>query len=177
MVYTEIMNIPSRVAERAATRFTIEGECHISTYSRIPQGYAQIGWQEDDGTRRGTVAHRAAWTHYVGRQIPEGIEIDHIDSCRNRPCVRREHLRELDALDNARRNGRGRDFPVGWLCKSNHPSSEQMQIKRKNKKGETRMGWTCKACTRESQAKYTAKDPERVRQTKRDSAARMRGKS
>ena len=38
--------IPSRVAERAATRYVEdENGCFISTYSTASHGYAQIGWK------------------------------------------------------------------------------------------------------------------------------------
>lgn len=51
--------IPDRVALRAATKYKVDGDCWVSTYSVASHGYAQIGWQEK-GKLRGTTAHRAA---------------------------------------------------------------------------------------------------------------------
>lgn len=93
------MIIPPRVAERAASRFVIDGECHVSTYSTGSHGYAQIGWVPDSATRSTmTTAHRAAWV-YANGPIPEGMTVDH--TCRNRRCVRVDHLRLLTLAENS----------------------------------------------------------------------------
>jgi hypothetical protein len=78
-----------------------------------PQGYAQIGWQEG-GERHMVGAHRAAYVHHTGEQIPAGMTVDHRqgEGCTSRQCVRREHLRLLENYENARRTG-GRDWPLG----------------------------------------------------------------
>jgi hypothetical protein len=126
-------DIPERVARRAATRFVVSGECHISTYSIASHGYAQIGWQDETGKMEGTTAHRAAWVHFTGEQIEPGYTVDHRQGlgCKSRRCVRREHLRSLINLENARRTS-GRDWPVG-TCRHGHgpehwkPKSEKRQ--------------------------------------------------
>lgn len=113
-------DIPGRVAERAATRVTVNDDgCWISNYSVASHGYAQIGWQ-DDGYRQIVTAHRASWVHVHG-QIPEGMTIDH--TCRVRRCVNPSHLRMLSNLDNARDNGqehRGTPVETGDQCASGH---------------------------------------------------------
>lgn len=101
--------IPDRVAERAALRFEVEvrerapglGHCYVSTYSVASHGYAQVGWGEG-GKNHGVTAQRAAWQHWNG-PIPDGMTVDH--RCRNRPCVRREHLRLRTNPENASDNG------------------------------------------------------------------------
>lgn len=130
--------IPAKVAERAATKYVIEGECYLSTYSRASHGYAQVGWH--DGARRhGTTAHRAAWVHHRG-QIPIGMTVDHDqDKCGNRPCVRIEHLRLLSNLDNARRTD-GRNWALGQ-CLHGHPDSEWVIIGGKGKCGVCNAKW------------------------------------
>lgn len=107
--------IPDRVAERAATRYEVEGQCWVSTYSVASHGYAQIGWRNGD-YRQMVTAHRAAWVHHAGQQIPEGYTVDH--TCKNRRCVNPEHLRVLSNYDNARRTN-GRDWPLGQ-CANGH---------------------------------------------------------
>lgn len=107
--------IPDRVAERAATRYVVEGQCWVSTYSVTSNGYAQIGWQTN-GVRHMVTAHRAAWVHHAGQQIPEGYTVDH--TCKTRRCVNPDHLRVLSNFDNARRTN-GRDWPLGQ-CANGH---------------------------------------------------------
>lgn len=62
-------------------------------------GYG-VAW---DG-RRLVVAHRLAWQLERG-PIPEGMTLDHL--CRNRACVRPDHLEPVSLADNIRR---GRPF-------------------------------------------------------------------
>lgn len=58
----------------------------------ISKGYGLTTWQG-----RTISAHRLAYAALVGR-IPPGKELDHI--CRNRACVRPEHLRIASHYDN-----------------------------------------------------------------------------
>lgn len=121
--------IPDRVAERAATRYEKdESNCWISTYSVASHGYAQIGWSEP-GYRQVVTAHRAAWVYHSGKQIPEGITIDHV--CRNCRCVNPVHLRDLPNFENARRTF-GRDWELG-ACIRGH-SNEYLAKDRKGKR-------------------------------------------
>lgn len=118
--------IPNRVAERAATRFVVSGDHHISTYSVASHGYAQIGWHDGEKTRI-TTAHRAAYAHFFGD--PGEMTVDHRNWCGEIRCVKKEHLRALPNLENARRtNGkdwrlgqcsRGHDHATYWRPKSN----------------------------------------------------------
>ena len=109
--------IPYRVAQRAATRYEPAGACHISTYSVASHGYAQVGWNGREG-HGCTTAQRAAWVYFNGKQIRPGFTIDH--KCKNRRCVRREHLRELSNLENARRT-LGRDWELGTCLHGHGP--------------------------------------------------------
>lgn len=111
--------IPERAARRAATAYVVVGECWVSTYSVGSHGYAQIGWDVGEGRRRATTAHRAAWVHFTGAQIPTGMTVDHL--CKTRKCVNPAHLRVLTNFENARRTS-GRDWPVG-ACAHGHPNS------------------------------------------------------
>lgn len=137
------MTIPDRVALRALRAFTTDDNgCHVSTYSTASHGYAQIGWHDETG-RRGTTAHRAAWTAVFG-QIPDGMTIDHV--CHNRRCVNVAHLRQLTNFENARRTD-GRDWPLGE-CINGHPNSELVKWAGR---------WKCRECRRQWQRNRRAK--------------------
>ena len=137
--------IPDRVAERAATRYTVEGQCWVSTYSVASHGYAQVGWTDKE-YRQGVTAHRAAWVHHAGQQIPEGMTVDH--TCKNRRCVNPDHLRVLSNFDNARRTS-GRDWPLGQ-CANGHDDKHLIFTD-----GGRRV--RCSICRAEYQRRYRAK--------------------
>jgi hypothetical protein len=62
-----------------------------------------IGYRDKDGYGRApiacisTPAHRASWT-FLNGPIPEGKQIDHL--CRNRACVKPDHLRIVTPKEN-----------------------------------------------------------------------------
>jgi hypothetical protein len=128
-----LVPVPDRVAYRAATRYQLDEAtgCWISDYSTASHGCAQIGWQDDEKVMRGTTAHRAAWVHHNGQQVPDGQTIDH--TCKNRRCVRRDHLRVLVNLENARRTN-GRDWPLG-TCLHGHGPEHWKPKNAQRKKG------------------------------------------
>lgn len=141
--------IPERVALRAATNCTEDDHgCMISGYSVASHGYAQIGWQVGENKRQATTAHRAAWVHANGRQIPDGMTVDHL--CRVRRCVNPAHLRLLTNLDNARDNGQShRHAPLIWLGRT-------------CRKGHDLLAWvsggtTCRECPRDSDRRAAAR--------------------
>ena len=139
--------IPDHVALRALRKFTLDRDsgCHVSTYSTASHGYAQIGWQANPGPRRGTTAHRAAWSAVFG-QIPVGMTIDH--TCKNRRCVNVSHLRLLGNFENARRTS-GRDWPLGE-CINGHPNSHLVRTD-----GGRRI--RCRICQSQHQRTYRAR--------------------
>lgn len=147
--------IPPRVAERAATRCYVDANgCHISTYSTASHGYAQIGWSCPEG-RWLVTAHRAAWVHATGEQIPKGMTIDHL--CRERRCVNPDHLRMLSNFENARRT-RGRDWPLGQ-CANGHSNESLVLV------GEKLACGICIGSRRTTQSAPT-KEPARRRRPK-----------
>ncbi|MDA8440468.1 MAG: HNH endonuclease signature motif containing protein [Propionibacterium sp.] len=140
------MVIPERAALRAATAYVVDeaSGCWISTYSCGSHGYAQVSWDEGDRTIRCTTAHRAAWVHWSGAQIPTGMTIDHL--CKNRKCVNPDHLRMLTNHENARRTS-GRDWDLGF-CVHGHPNSRLTTRGAK---------FVCADCSVEWQRTYRAK--------------------
>lgn len=158
--------IPARVAERAATRYTVDPDsgCHLTTYALNASGYGQIGWT-DDQVGYMTLAHRAAYVHDSGEQIPIGQTVDHIHGiCSSRRCVRYEHLRLLSNADNSARTN-GRDWELG-KCSQGHPATDRITLPTGRSK--------CAPC----QEKWIADDNERRREAKnrwaREKRARLR---
>lgn len=69
------------------------GECLEWTGARDRAGYGRTSYLG----RQGITAHRAVWLA-SGREIPSGLELDHV--CHNRACVRLEHLRAVTHGEN-----------------------------------------------------------------------------
>jgi hypothetical protein len=61
-----------------------------------PDGYGRFRWQN-----RQRVAHRVVYELLVG-SVPAGLQLDHL--CRNRSCVRPDHLEPVTARENVRRS-------------------------------------------------------------------------
>ena len=135
--------VPDRVKARAHSKWVLDLDCWISTYSVGSHGYAQIGWHESGKTYM-VLAHRASWEQVNGH-VPIGMTLDHL--CKQRRCVNPAHLRVLPNYENARRTF-GRDWPLGQ-CVNGHPNSETYQ-----RPSGTRI---CRPCNEAAQARYRAK--------------------
>jgi hypothetical protein len=96
------------------------------------------------------LAHRVAWALHHGRQVPDGMTIDH--ECRNRVCCNPAHLRPMTNIENARDNG-----PANQThCKWGHPFDDANTLR--DGKGHRR----CRQCTRNYSAWYKAEHKKRV---------------
>src|SRR5581483_1993568 len=62
--------------------------------------HTAAGYAETWNGKRPILAHRVSYQHFVG-PIPEGLTIDHL--CRNRGCVRPDHLEPVSHAENMRR--------------------------------------------------------------------------
>jgi hypothetical protein len=84
------------IVRRFEARVDRSGECHEWTGGLQTRGY---GWL---GTLRigSGLAHRFAWELAKGL-IPDGLTIDHC--CRNKRCVRVEHMELVTREENTRR--------------------------------------------------------------------------
>jgi hypothetical protein len=70
------------------------GDCWVWT-SVMHRGYGVYG-----SRARRRKAHRWAW-EFANGPVPAGLEIDHL--CRNRACVRPDHLEPVTHAENVRR--------------------------------------------------------------------------
>lgn len=87
------------------------GECWIWTGSKHSAGYGSTSVNA-----KRVYAHRYAYEVLVG-PIPEGLVIDHL--CRNRLCVRPDHLEPVTLAENTRR-GATPFGPLHATCKRGH---------------------------------------------------------
>jgi HNH endonuclease len=99
-----------------------------------PQGYG--AFMEDNHSKRHQYAHRAVYQLFVGA-IPEGLTLDHL--CRNRRCVRPDHLEPVSNAENLRR-GIHRNSEKR-VCPNGHPYDS---IGRRSDNGHTFRA--CKTC-------------------------------
>lgn len=109
-------------------------ECWEWTGNTSRLGYGMFSL---DGKSRS--AHRVSYEWFVGT-IPEGLEIDHL--CRNRRCVRPEHLEAVSHHENVRRG-----INVTRLhCKLGHLLQPSMENGRPRRR--------CPDCDRTSKQRY-----------------------
>lgn len=93
-----------------------ESGCRVWTGCRNQKGYGRISV---DG--RLWVAHRVAWQIIAGRDLPEGMQLDHL--CRNRACVEIAHLEPVTPKENTRRGITGWVNRTKTHCPKGHPYS------------------------------------------------------
>ena len=76
--------------------------------------FRMINLRDFTHDRHQMLAHRWSYEHFVGH-IPDGLTIDHL--CRNRRCVRPDHLEPVTSGENTRRAMRN-------TCIKGHPFDE-----------------------------------------------------
>lgn len=91
------------------------GRCHIWTRATDRDGYGKFG--ADGRTHR---AHRWTFEQAHGPLAP-GVEVDHI--CRNRSCVRLDHLRAATRAENVANSSAGHNMRAKTHCPAGHPYS------------------------------------------------------
>jgi hypothetical protein len=120
------------------------GECWVWTAANNGSGYGRF-WL--DGKMQ--YPHRVAYEMCVG-PIPDGLVIDHL--CRNRSCVRPDHL---EPVTNAENQARGA-HAMKTHCPQGHPYDEVNTYRTKTGR---RM---CRACNRDAQRRYVARMRESI---------------
>lgn len=121
--------------DRVMSRSEPVGDCLIWTGARQPSGYGQI-WNG----KRPEQVHRIVYRAVHG-EIPTDLEIDHL--CRNRACVRVDHLQAVSHRENMRRSKSVMgDNAAKTHCKRGHPLFGENMKKMSNGSRQ------CKTCLR-----------------------------
>src|SRR5690554_7064866 len=90
----------------------------------MKSGYSQLGVRRDGKTKT-LYGHRVMYESFVG-PIPEGLHLDHL--CRNRACVRPDHLEPVTNKENVHRGLAG---PKS-RCKRGHAMTSDNRMKRRS---------------------------------------------
>ena len=128
------IDLAERFVEKVEEPFDGHNDCCIWKGSKTGSGYGQI-WV---GGRHVT-AHRIAHELFIG-PIPEGHAVDHL--CRNRLCVRPDHLEPLPHYDNWSQ--------FQWSkthCLAGHPYDEENTYRYRGER-------QCRICRREAVRRY-----------------------
>ena len=90
------MPVAEKLEDYIAARVDRGGDCHLWTGYVNDAGYGIVNCGDLYQAR----AHRVVWEQERG-PIPEGAQIDHL--CRNRRCVRPDHLEPVTQQENIER--------------------------------------------------------------------------
>lgn len=120
----------------------VTGHCWVWTGLPNDHGYGRFSVE-----RRILLAHRWAYMQSRGA-IPAGLELDHL--CRQRECVRPDHLEAVTHAENVRRGNAGMHHSAKTHCKNGHPFNEA------NTRHTSRQR-VCLPCARARNAAYEAR--------------------
>lgn len=100
------MSAAATLSDRFWSKVNKTDGCWIWTAAISPYGYGVFAITSNDTH----LAHRVAYRLTVG-EVPDGKMLDHI--CRNRSCVRIDHLRVVTSAQNCQNSGVHRDNRSG----------------------------------------------------------------
>jgi len=114
--------------------------CWEWTAGKDSWGYGSFWWQG-----RNVGAHRWSYEYHNGA-VPPGLQIDHL--CRNRKCVRPDHLEAVDSETNMRRgNSPSVVIARTGVCKRGHPLTPDNVLTYGGR-------WHCRTCKNERNLRY-----------------------
>lgn len=131
-------NIVDRFVRKIAEPFDIHNDCWIWLGGKTGSGYGKF----TDYGRHQVCAHRVAHELFIG-PIPKGYQVDHL--CRNRICVRPDHLKAMTAFENG-----GQRFRDRTHCKNGHEFNEGNTNYTKERR-------QCRICGRNAVRRYRMK--------------------
>lgn len=133
------MNGPDFLPAFLAEKIDASGSCWLWLGKRSTAGYGYVRWPRD-ATKPWRPAHRIVYELIRGREIPSGLEIDHL--CRNPQCVNPDHLEPVTHQENMRRA-----YATKMACNYGHDWNDLANVK--VRKSGARV---CTACRREQYA-------------------------
>jgi len=122
-------------ASRFAAKYVVQPNgCWEWVAARNNGGYGKFtisrtGWM---------LAHRWSYLHYVG-PVPDGLQLDHL--CRNRACVRPDHLEAVTAQVNLLR---GKTVAASNAAKTHCPRGHELAGANLYRRSDGRR--ECRAC-------------------------------
>jgi hypothetical protein len=117
------------LAERVWEKVEKTPACWLWRGTIDRHGYGTIRQSRCDGGRQ-LRAHRAVYELVVG-PAPDGLDLDHL--CRNRRCVRPDHLEPVTRRTNLLRGDTVTARNAAKThCKNGHPFNEQHTYRRKD---------------------------------------------
>lgn len=137
------------LAERVLDKFEIGDGCWGWVGSLNSSGYGQINSGGHSG--RPLPAHRVVYEMVRG-PIPDGLQLDHL--CRNRACVRPDHLEPVTQEENIRRGDAGfvhkMRMQATTHCVKGHEFTPENTGPGRNPNGNPKR--VCRACKRDREA-------------------------
>lgn len=100
---------PEFLTDRVMERFFAQAQraesgCLVWQGTKKNDGYGLFSIGQFDGKPAQRYAHRVAWVYANGRDVPEGLTIDHL--CENPSCVEASHLRPATIAANVLRSNK-----------------------------------------------------------------------
>jgi hypothetical protein len=114
--------------QHLAHRVLLDDGCWEWVGAHDHSGYAQVSAK---GGRTTVKVHRLMYELLVG-PIPEGMQIDHL--CRNRGCVRPDHLEPVSHAENVRRGDAGKHHAAKDSCPNGHPYDDVNTYRRPDRR-------------------------------------------
>lgn len=150
---------PAACRELVASKWTLipqESGCLWLPYKPQPTGYIRVTMVIGE-ERKGPLAHRVAWVASNGRDIAEGMDIDHLchtndplclggATCLHRRCVNVEHMEEVAPVLNVRR---GQSFAGEQSRRTHCPKGHPLEDGNLAASSLTYGVRRCLTCTRE----------------------------